>query len=152
MKSIGIIRSLDSLGHITIPKEIREVRELYEGDPVEFFLDDEAGILSFRKFIGSACCMCGAIDKLSYFKDYFLCPNCIDQMKLMNNFEPAINRYKPIINIVHKEPKKPSLSTQYLAQKLREVIEQKPDLKQIEYAAILGLSQPRISQLKKLLK
>ncbi|WP_068502547.1 hypothetical protein [Paenibacillus kribbensis] len=149
MESIGIIRPLDSLGRIVIPKEIRVMRDLNEGDHIEFFLDDEIGTLAFRKFTGSACCMCGTIDKLSYFKDYFICSNCIDQMKNNKNSESAIRPYKPIINIVRKVPKKPSLSTQHLVEKLKEVIEQYSGLKQIEYAAILGLSQPRISQLKK---
>ena len=37
MKSTGIIRKVDELGRITIPKEIRSQFEIYEQDPLEVF-------------------------------------------------------------------------------------------------------------------
>lgn len=37
MKATGIVRRIDDLGRIVIPKEIRKNMKLAEGDPVEFF-------------------------------------------------------------------------------------------------------------------
>ena len=39
MKSTGIVRRIDDLGRIVIPKEIRRTMRIREGDPLELFLD-----------------------------------------------------------------------------------------------------------------
>lgn len=45
MKGTGIIRRVDDLGRILIPKEIRRQLKIREGDPLEIFTDNEAVIL-----------------------------------------------------------------------------------------------------------
>ena len=40
MKATGIVRRIDDLGRIVIPKEIRRNMGLREGDPMELFLED----------------------------------------------------------------------------------------------------------------
>lgn len=40
MKATGIIRGIDDLGRIVIPKEIRRSMRLREGDAMEIFLED----------------------------------------------------------------------------------------------------------------
>ncbi|MFS0883552.1 AbrB/MazE/SpoVT family DNA-binding domain-containing protein [Metabacillus niabensis] len=45
MKSIGIVRKVDELGRIVIPKEIRRVYEIKESDPLEIFVDGEMIVL-----------------------------------------------------------------------------------------------------------
>ena len=40
MKATGIVRRIDDLGRIVIPKEIRRNIGLREGDPMELFLED----------------------------------------------------------------------------------------------------------------
>jgi len=47
-KSIGIIRRIDDLGRIIIPKEIRRTLRLKEGDPMEIFTQN-GGVL-FQKY------------------------------------------------------------------------------------------------------
>jgi len=47
-KSTGIIRRIDDLGRIVIPKEIRRTLRLREGDPMEIFAQD-GGVL-FKKY------------------------------------------------------------------------------------------------------
>ena len=37
MKATGIIRRIDDLGRVVIPKEIRRTLGLHEGDPMEIF-------------------------------------------------------------------------------------------------------------------
>jgi len=45
MKATGIIRRIDELGRIVIPKEIRRTLRLREGDPLEIFTDREGGVI-----------------------------------------------------------------------------------------------------------
>ena len=47
MKATGIVRRIDELGRIVIPKEIRKSHRLNEGDPIEFYL--EQGKIVLRK-------------------------------------------------------------------------------------------------------
>ena len=48
MKSTGIIRRVDDLGRIIIPKEIRRTLNIKEGDPMELFVADET--VCFQKY------------------------------------------------------------------------------------------------------
>ena len=45
----GIIRRVDYLGRIAIPKEIREKLEIEEGEPLEIFIDKDGGVV-FKKY------------------------------------------------------------------------------------------------------
>ena len=45
MKSTGIIRRVDDLGRIVIPRELRRALDIREGDPMEFFSSTEGLIL-----------------------------------------------------------------------------------------------------------
>ena len=48
MKSLGIIRKVDELGRIVIPRETRKTFKLEEGTPLEIFVEEEKIIL--RKY------------------------------------------------------------------------------------------------------
>ena len=41
MKSTGVLRRIDDLGRIVIPKEIRKTLRIKEGDPLEIFTDKD---------------------------------------------------------------------------------------------------------------
>ncbi|WP_125154111.1 stage V sporulation protein T [Clostridium rectalis] len=45
MKATGIVRRIDDLGRVVIPKEIRRTLRIREGDPLEIFTDREGGII-----------------------------------------------------------------------------------------------------------
>ena len=45
MKSTGIVRRIDELGRIVIPKEIRRILHIREGDPIEIFTSEDAIVL-----------------------------------------------------------------------------------------------------------
>ena len=43
MRATGIVRRIDDLGRVVIPKEIRRSMGVKEGDPLEMFIDTESG-------------------------------------------------------------------------------------------------------------
>ena len=48
MKSTGIVRKLDHLGRIVLPKELRRTLDLPEGTPMEIYIDGSRIVL--RKY------------------------------------------------------------------------------------------------------
>ena len=52
MKATGIIRRVDDLGRVVIPKEIRRTCKIREGDPLEIFIDKfgEMPVVCFAKY------------------------------------------------------------------------------------------------------
>lgn len=55
MKATGIVRRVDDLGRIVIPKEIRRQLGVSEGTPMELFVKD--GKVIFQKYNTSECVM-----------------------------------------------------------------------------------------------
>ena len=49
MKATGIVRRVDDLGRVVIPKEIRRTLKIHEGDPLEIFLEDNECVC-FKKY------------------------------------------------------------------------------------------------------
>ena len=49
MKATGIIRRIDELGRVVIPKEIRRTIRIREGDPLEIFI--EGGAVIFKIYL-----------------------------------------------------------------------------------------------------
>jgi len=45
LKATGVVRRIDDLGRIVIPKEIRRTLHIKEGDPLEIFTDKEGEII-----------------------------------------------------------------------------------------------------------
>lgn len=45
MKATGIVRRIDDLGRVVIPKEIRRTLRIRVGDPLEIFTDREGEII-----------------------------------------------------------------------------------------------------------
>ena len=50
MKTTGIIRRIDDLGRIAIPKEIRRNLKIREGDPLEILIDSENMAICFKPY------------------------------------------------------------------------------------------------------
>lgn len=53
MKATGIVRRIDDLGRVVIPKEIRRVLRIREGDPLEIFTDRDGEVI-FKKYSPTA--------------------------------------------------------------------------------------------------
>ena len=47
MKATGIVRRIDDLGRVVIPKEIRRSMGISEGDPLELYVDTETNGIVF---------------------------------------------------------------------------------------------------------
>ena len=69
----GMIRKIDELGRVVIPKEIRQSQNMNEGDFVDFSILDNGILLS--KFEQS-CVFCGKTKKLINFKGKLICNRC----------------------------------------------------------------------------
>lgn len=90
MKATGIVRRIDDLGRIVIPKELRRTLGIAEGEPLEIFVDGEKIIL--RKYT-PGCCLCGNTERelVSLYPEKLVCKPCIklivrDEEKLFKGF------------------------------------------------------------------
>ena len=63
MKSTGIVRRIDDLGRIIIPKEIRRNLAIREGDPLEIFVEGE--MICYSKYEPA----CDAISRIKRILD-----------------------------------------------------------------------------------
>ena len=82
MKSTGIVRKVDELGRIVLPKELRMTLNINEKDALEIFVDNSMIIL---KKYEPACMFCGSMDNITNFKGHNVCESCA--RKLMGRFE-----------------------------------------------------------------
>lgn len=77
MKSTGIVRNIDELGRIVVPKEIRQRFGIAKNDPVEIYVENECIIL--RKYT-PVCHFCGSTEGISEYKDKCICRECIEEI------------------------------------------------------------------------
>jgi transcriptional pleiotropic regulator of transition state genes len=89
MKAVGIVRKVDHLGRIVLPKELRSIMRIHPQDGVEIFVDGDQIIL---KKYNPTCVLCGKMEKLFYYKEKIVCKNCIQEIstyakKLVENEE-----------------------------------------------------------------
>lgn len=79
MKSTGVVRQLDPLGRVVLPKELRRTLNINEKDGLEIFVDGEKIIL---KKYEPGCTFCGEIKDVTEFKGTNICPNCRQNLKM----------------------------------------------------------------------
>ena len=80
MKETGIIRGLDNMGRVVIPKEIRKFIDVREGvDEFEIYMQDDSIILKKHKV---ACIFCGDTENCIEFEGQKVCKGCIAKMQL----------------------------------------------------------------------
>ena len=77
LKSLGIVRKVDSLGRIVIPKELRTTMNIVEDETVlEISSDGEKIVLS--KYVHGCHC-CGRADGLKEVMGLKICPDCLKE-------------------------------------------------------------------------
>ena len=78
MKATGIIRNVDELGRIVVPKEMRKKMDIANSDPVEIYVDGDKIILTKYQ---PSCTFCGSEDEVVEFKGKKICALCIEEIK-----------------------------------------------------------------------
>ena len=78
MKSTGIVRRIDDLGRVVIPKELRNTRKINKKDPMEIYVDGDKII--FKKY-EPGCDLCGEVENIEEFNGKNICVHCIDDIK-----------------------------------------------------------------------
>lgn len=77
MKPAGVVRKVDQLGRIVLPKSLRKRYLMNEGDPVEIFVQGDHIILERYR---PKCVFCGSMNEVSEFKERYLCEGCMVEM------------------------------------------------------------------------
>lgn len=79
-KSTGIIRGVDNLGRVVLPKELRTALGMTCDSKVEIFAED--GAIVIRKYIPpKACTFCGAVaEDAILFEGRRICPACLARL------------------------------------------------------------------------
>lgn len=80
MKATGIVRRVDELGRIVIPKELRRTFGIDNGDPVEIFTTAEEIVLRKYQPTGG-CSLCGSIaSEYVEMGQHRICPRCAQEV------------------------------------------------------------------------
>lgn len=81
VKPTGIVRPVDTLGRIVIPKELRKTLDIESSDGLEIYTEDDHIILKKYK---PDCAFCSGTSDIIVFKDKNICKNCINEIAAMN--------------------------------------------------------------------
>ncbi|MGN1344167.1 MAG: AbrB/MazE/SpoVT family DNA-binding domain-containing protein [Traorella sp.] len=88
MKATGIVRRLDDLGRLVIPKEIRKQYHLKEGDSIEFFVENDRIILEKYNTLttkeNDILKICETLEEIYKTKVYFVHHSILGQEEKMN--------------------------------------------------------------------
>ncbi len=84
-KSTGIIRGIDNLGRVVLPKELRTALGLTCDSKVEIFAED--GAIIMKKYVPSkACAFCGRVDEDAVlFEGRYICSDCRTRIAAMHS-------------------------------------------------------------------
>lgn len=80
MKSTGMVRPVDELGRIVLPKELRKSLDINARDSVEIFTD--GGKIILQKY-EPACIFCGNADDIVYYEGKRICSECLAKLKAL---------------------------------------------------------------------
>jgi len=78
MKSTGIVRKVDELGRIVLPRETRKTLEINDRDAMEIFVDGSKIVL--QKYEPS-CIFCGEAEHVTPYKGKNICKICMQELK-----------------------------------------------------------------------
>ena len=78
MKSTGIVRKVDELGRIVLPKELRKTLTIDIKDSLEIYVEGEHIIL---KKYAPACIFCGDAKDVKNYRGKNICEACLTELK-----------------------------------------------------------------------
>ncbi len=73
MKSSGIVRRMDMLGRIVVPKETRQKLSIDNGDSVEFYSDNDS---VYIKKYSRGCLFCHSMENVLNYHGKYICDSC----------------------------------------------------------------------------
>ncbi|MEK4239094.1 AbrB/MazE/SpoVT family DNA-binding domain-containing protein [Paenibacillus sp. FSL H7-0714] len=77
MKATGIVRRIDDLGRVVLPKELRRTLGIAEGDPIEIFVDGDKIVL---KKYNPGCTLCAGLVGIQYLSGKPICTDCLSKI------------------------------------------------------------------------
>lgn len=86
MKATGMVRKIDGVGRIVVPKELRDMLEFDEDAKIEMLVDQENKRLILEKY-HRGCVFCGEIENTTEYKDKIICHECAEDF--------CVNHYNP---------------------------------------------------------
>ncbi len=80
MKSTGILRSVDELGRIVLPKSMRNSLDIAERDQLEIYTEGDRIILRKHR---PSCIFCEGSENVVFFNGKRVCADCLEELKRM---------------------------------------------------------------------
>ncbi len=80
MKSTGILRCVDELGRVVLPKSMRQTLDIAERDQLEIYTEGDRIILQKYQ---PTCIFCNSSDDIVYFNGKRICAACLENLKQM---------------------------------------------------------------------
>ncbi|MCW3793753.1 winged helix-turn-helix transcriptional regulator [Paenibacillus sp. LS1] len=142
MKSVGIVRHLDKLGRIVLPKELRDSLDIQVRDDIEYFHDTDNSLVVLRKFRSTSCFFCAASEDLIMFKEQLVCKDCARSLVSGVGNESIHEK---------SEDKKTTRKRGIKWEQLQNLLRVSPDISRKEIAEALDVSLSRVSQMFKVL-
>lgn len=81
MRSTGMIRPVDRMGRVVIPKEIRRQLKI-ENDKDSFEIYTDGDLVILKKYQAS-CVFCGSLEDSIPYNGYTVCKKCIEKLNEM---------------------------------------------------------------------
>lgn len=73
MKATGIVRKMDPLGRVVLPRELRKTMNIDKDTPLEIYTDENKIVLKIYK---PGCTFCDSMDNLAQYMDKYICKSC----------------------------------------------------------------------------
>ena len=78
-KATGIVRRIDNLGRIVVPKELRTTMEIDVKDPIEIYVSDDGAIV-LSKYQPS-CVFCDSKEDVFEYRGKYICKECSKKLE-----------------------------------------------------------------------
>lgn len=82
MRAVGVVRKVDTLGRIVLPKSIRQNYDMGEGTPIEILVQDDHIILEKFK---PKCVFCFSTEQVKEYLDRYICKSCVEEMSKLTS-------------------------------------------------------------------
>ncbi len=79
--STGIVRRVDELGRVVIPKEMRKALDIDQRDPIEISIEGSSIILNKYE---NRCVFCGAVKPSIKYNGKLVCTKCLKEINSIN--------------------------------------------------------------------